>query len=125
MAKMQEVYGYAVDPATMPGRYGAMMVDHLFGTVWTDETLDVRDRRLLTIGVVAMLGQADVLDLQFSAALARGELTEAQVREAVVHLTHYIGWPRSLALNATAEAVIARRAQAAGKGDAEPEEPRR
>jgi hypothetical protein len=52
MAKMQEVYGLSVDPADVPGPYVDMTVDHLFGTVWAGEALDVRDRRLLIIGVL-------------------------------------------------------------------------
>jgi 4-carboxymuconolactone decarboxylase len=113
MAKMQEVYGFSVDPDTLPGAYAAMTVDHLFGEVWTREALDIRDRRLLTIGVLAALGRSDLLDIQFNSALERDELTPEQVREVVVHLTHYIGWPLSTGMNQAAETVIGRRAKAA------------
>jgi 4-carboxymuconolactone decarboxylase len=112
VAKMQEVYGFSVDPETIPGRYAAMTVDHLFGTVWTSAELDVRDRRLMTIGVLAALDKTDLLDIQFDCALERTELTVEQLREVVVHLTHYIGWPLSTGVNQTAENVIARRANA-------------
>ena len=113
MAKMMEVYGFTVDPATLPGRYAEMTVDHLFGTVWTSDELGVRDRRLLTIGVLAALGKTDLLDIQFNAALERGELTADQVREMVVHVTHYIGWPLSTGMNQVAEQAIARHTKAA------------
>jgi 4-carboxymuconolactone decarboxylase len=113
MAKMQEVYGFSVDPDAMPGDYTAMMVDQLFGSIWTRGALDTRDRRLLTMGVLAALGQNDLLDLQFDSALAREELTEEQLREVVIHLTHYVGWPLSVGMNQAAEQVIARRAAAA------------
>ena len=112
VAKMQEVYGFSVDPDTIPGRYAAMTVDHLFGTVWTSQELGVRDRRLMTIGVLAALDKTDLLEIQFDCALERGELTVEQLREVVVHLTHYIGWPLSTGVNQTAENVIARRARA-------------
>jgi len=84
-------------------------VDHLFGEIWTRPALDIRDRRLMTIGVLAALGQAQLLEIQFRSALDRDELTEEQVRETVLHLTHYIGWPLSTEVNAVAEKVIARR----------------
>ena len=113
-AKMQEVYGFSVDPATIPGEYVDITVDHLFGAVWTREALGIRDRRLLTIGTLAALGQASLLEIQFDSALARGELTEEEVREVVIHLTHYVGWPLSTGMNQAAETVIARRAKAAG-----------
>ena len=111
IAKMQEVYGFSVDPDTLPGRYAAITVDHLFGTVWTDDTISLVQRRLLTIGVLAALDKTALLEIQFDAALERAELTPEQVREVVVHLTHYIGWPLSTDLNAVAEKVIRRRAE--------------
>jgi 4-carboxymuconolactone decarboxylase len=106
MAKMQEVYGFTVDPADLPGRYTDMTVDHLFGTVWTDDTIELRDRRILTIGVLAAQDKPDLLEIQFENALRRGELTIDQVREVVVHLTHYIGWPLSTSVSAAAETAI-------------------
>jgi len=118
MAKMEEVYGFSVDPDAMPGRYVAMTVDHLFGSVWTSDELDVRDRRLMTIGVLAAMGKSDLLDIQFNCALEREELTVDQLREVVVHLTHYIGWPLSTGMNQAAENVIARRAKASEKSEA-------
>jgi 4-carboxymuconolactone decarboxylase len=120
MAKMQEVYGFTLDPAHVAGRYADVTVDHLFGTVWTDDTLDLRQRRLLTIGVLAAQDKPDLLEVQFDAALERGELTVEQVREVVVHLTHYVGWPISTGINGAAEKIIRRRAEpgqpAGGRG---------
>ena len=113
MAKMQEVYGFTVDPDTLPGRYTDITVDHLFGTVWTDDTLDLRQRRLLTIGVLAAQDKTELLEIQFDAALERDELSPEQIRELVVHLTHYVGWPISTGVSGAAENVIRRRAQAA------------
>lgn len=118
MAKMTEVYGFNVDPDLAPGDYMAMTVDHLFGTVWTRDALGIRDRRLLIVGVLAALGTDDLLGVQFQSALERGELTEEQVREVVVHLTHYIGWPLSVRLNQAAEQAIARRRPADPAGGA-------
>jgi 4-carboxymuconolactone decarboxylase len=109
MAKMQEVYGFSVDPDEIAGPYVDFTVDHLFGEVWTRPELDIRDRRLMTIGVLAALDQPQLMEIQFRSALERGELTEEQVRETVLHLTHYIGWPLSTEINAVAERVIAQR----------------
>jgi 4-carboxymuconolactone decarboxylase len=119
MAKMEEVYGFSIDPDHVPGPYAAMTVDHLFGTVWTREALSIRDRRLLTMGVLAALGKSDLLDIQFNSALGREELTPEQVREIVLHLTHYIGWPQSTGMNQAAETVIARREKAARRAEEE------
>jgi 4-carboxymuconolactone decarboxylase len=123
MAKMDEVYGFSVDPETIAGPYVDVTVDHLFGAIWTREALDTRDRRLITIGVLAALGQANLLEIQFRSALQREELTEEQVREIVLHLAHYVGWPLSTGANAAAEKIIAERAKTAKAGKAEAAKP--
>jgi 4-carboxymuconolactone decarboxylase len=108
MAKMQEVYGFTLDPADVEGPYPALTVDHLFGTIWTRPGLEIRDRRLLTIGVLAALDQPALMEIQIQSALEREELTVEQVREVVIHLTHYVGWPISTSIDGVAERVIAR-----------------
>ena len=112
MAKMQEVYGFSYDPAEVEGPFVDVTVDHLFGDIWTREGLDVRERRMLTIGALAALGLGNLLEIQFTSALANGEFTDDQVREIVVHLTHYVGWPLATSMNAAAEKVIAQRREA-------------
>jgi len=47
--------------------------------------------------------------VQFDSALRNGEMTEDQVREVVIHLTHYVGWPLATGLSGAAERVIGRR----------------
>lgn len=110
--KMEEVYGFTVDPAGMDNPYLEATVDHVFGEVWTRPALDVRDRRLITLGVLAALGQASLVEVQYQAALDRGELTEEQVAETVVHLAHYVGWPLATGVNDAAQQVLARHRQA-------------
>jgi 4-carboxymuconolactone decarboxylase len=115
-AKMQEVYGFSVDPDTIEGDFVRYTVDHLFGDIWDRSALGVPARRLLTIGVLASLGRADLLEIQFSSALRLGELDAAEVREIVVHLAHYVGWPNATAVNQAAEAAIHKAPGAAAPG---------
>ena len=122
MAKMQEVYGFTVDPADLEGPYVDVTVDHLFGTIWTREALDLRDSRLATIGVLAAQNLPGLLEIQFDAALERGELTEEQLRELVLHLTHYVGWPLSTGMSGAAEKIISRRRAAAATAPSTSEE---
>ena len=109
MAKMQEVYGFSYDPDTVEGPFVDVTVDHLFGEIWTREGLDVRERRMITIGALAALGLGNLLEIQFTSALNNGEFSEDQIREIVLHLTHYVGWPLATSMNAAAEKVIAER----------------
>jgi len=78
--------------------YLDMTIEHLFGEVWTRPGLDITQRRLITIGVLAALGRPELLRVQFTSALARRELTKDQIQEIVVHLAHYVGWPQTAAL---------------------------
>lgn len=110
-AKMEEVYGFSVDPDDVPGRFTTETVDHLFGSVWSGGDLTVAQRRLATIGVLAVLGRPDLLEVQFSAALANGELDELQMRDLVVHLAYYAGWAQATAVDTAAERAISKQGQ--------------
>ena len=118
IAKMEEVYSFSVDPDQIEGGYVDVTVDHLFGEIWTRPGLDLRDRRLLTIGALSALGLPNLLEIQFGAAMERDALDETQVRELVIHLAHYVGWPLSTGINEAAEKVIARRRKQAATKEA-------
>jgi 3-hydroxyisobutyrate dehydrogenase-like beta-hydroxyacid dehydrogenase len=112
MGAVYNMPSYADAPRTP---YLDLTIEHLFGRIWTRPGLDVRQRRLLTIGVLAALGRDELIELQFSSALDRGELTIDQLREVVVHLTHYVGWPQTTVIGPMVE-KLARRRQAPPSG---------
>ena len=116
-AQMRAVYGWDIEP-TKP--FEEASVDHLFGEVWADGKLSVRDRRLVLIGLAAGSGQPDVAALQIDCALAQGELDVDDLRYLVVFLAHYAGWPRAAALNSQVETLIARAEKAAASTAATP-----
>lgn len=107
--KMSEVYGWEVtDDGGGPDDFYGITVEHLFAEIWTRPGLSNRDRRLLLIGALAGSGQEDVLDIQLPAALGNGELSPDDLREIVIFLTHYLGWPRGARMNQQVEAIISR-----------------
>ncbi len=115
--KMTEVYNFTVDPESLEGDFVAYTVDHLFGDVWSRPGLSVPERRFVTIGVLAAFGRSELLEVQFQAALENGELREDQVRELVIHLAHYVGWPLATGVDRAAEKVIAQRRKKLEGGD--------
>ncbi|MCF2529632.1 NAD(P)-binding domain-containing protein [Yinghuangia soli] len=115
LAMMSAVYSLPMSLDGASGPYVDLTVDHLFGKIWTRPGLDIRQRRLLTIGVLAALGKDELMELQFSSALERGELTGDQLREVVVHLAHYVGWPLTAGLGGLAEKVARKHEQAASE----------
>ena len=112
--QMRQVYGWDIEP-TKP--FEEQTVDHLFGEVWADGKLSVRDRRLVLIGLAAGSGQPDVAGLQADSALRLGELDAADLRYLVTFLAHYAGWPRGAAFNSEVETIIARHEKAAAASD--------
>jgi 4-carboxymuconolactone decarboxylase len=115
--KMNQVYAWEMPD--MPGEYFALTVDHLFGRIWTRPGLSMRDRRLMVIAVVVAQGQEDLQEIQVNAVLQNGELTEDELREMAVFITHYVGFPLGSRLNGVVERVIAKRKKAAANGTAD------
>lgn len=109
LAKMEQVYGF--DMTDGEGDFFRYTADHLFGDIWQRPGLSDRDRRLLLIGLLAGTGQADVLGIQVPAAHANGELDDQALREIVIFLCHYAGWPQGARLNSLVEETIGKAAR--------------
>ena len=113
-AQMKAVYGWDIDH--VEGPFVEYTVDHLFGRVWQEGKLSVKERRLMLIGMAAGSGLEDVASLQLDAAVRLGELDAEDLRSIVVFIAHYAGWPRAAKLNMEVEKIIARM-------DADPDKP--
>ncbi len=118
--KLTDVYQgqvSVVPPGLMD--FSDIMTRDLFGGIWTREQLDVGQRRLIVMGVIAAVGGPNTWKLQCKSALKRGELTEDQVREVLIQATPYVGYPRAAELVGTTEEAIAEcRREAADAGAA-------
>ena len=113
LARFNEVYCGDV-PAPPEGAmpFFDLMLEQLFGEVWTREELSIRDRRLVTMWVIAALGEREPFAIQVRSALKNAELTPAQVREIVIHLAHYVGYPRVAGLVPEVEKIVHEQSQA-------------
>ncbi len=108
LAQYRRVYGddaFAFEPGQ--AEFFDIMIEQLFGEVWTRPALAIDQRRLLVMGVLAAQHHFGTLQIQFTRALATGELTAEQVREVVIHLVPYVGYPSSSELYGAGEAAIA------------------
>jgi 4-carboxymuconolactone decarboxylase len=106
LAKMNEVYGW--ESGDFPGDFFAITRDHLFGEIWNRPGLSTPQRRLMLIGALAAAGKHDILDIQLDSAYRLGELDDAALREIVIFLAHYVGWPTAASLNGQVEKLIAK-----------------
>lgn len=109
-ALMRSVYGWDFEP-TKP--FEIETVDHLFGRIWAQGEMTVKERRLLLIGLAIGGGQTDVASLQLGSAMQLDELSADDLRTIVTFLAYYAGWPRAAALNSEVEKIIARNSKSA------------
>ncbi len=105
---IKKVYaGDVIVPPKGAMAFSDLMLESLFAEVWTREELSIRDRRLILLGVIGALGEKDTFAIQTKAALKNGELTPEQLREVVIMLANYAGYPRAAGMLGVVEQQIA------------------
>ena len=108
LARMREVYGDEVrEIPEGVSAFNDVMLRSLFAEVWDRDVLSFRDRRLLAMGVIAANGATDIWGLQARSALANGELSVEELRETLVFLAPYAGYPNVAPLVGVTEKAIA------------------
>ena len=114
---LKKVYaGDVVVPPRGAMAFSDLMLESLFAEVWTREQLSMRDRRLILLGAIGALGEKDTFAIQARAALKNSELTEEQLREVLIMLANYAGYPRAAGLIGVVEQQIAAVAKEQGEG---------
>ncbi len=101
---------YAGDVAVPPKgalAFTDLMIESLFAEVWTRDVLSIRDRRLILLGAIGALGEKDTFAIQVKASLKNEELTPEQLREVVIMLANYAGYPRAAGVLGVVEEQIA------------------
>jgi 4-carboxymuconolactone decarboxylase len=108
LRKFNEVYLGDV-PAPPPGSmaFFDLMIEQLFGEVWTRPALSQAQRRLITMGAIAAQGEPDPFCIQVRAGIKNGEFNAEQAREMIIHLAQYVGYPRVAGLVGRVEQVLA------------------
>jgi len=106
-AKIKEVYaGDVITPPKGAMAFSDVMLQQLFAEVWTRDTLAMRDKRLLLLGAIAALGEPMTFGIQSKAALKNGEIDADELRECLIFLTQYVGYPRAAGLVGVIEKAI-------------------
>lgn len=98
-------------PAAGSSRFIDYMLETLFAELWADETLSIRDRRLLLIGAIASQGDDTTMRIQLRSALKRGDLKKEQLEAMAVFLTQYVGYPKGSAVFRIVNEVLAASAE--------------
>jgi 4-carboxymuconolactone decarboxylase len=106
---------YAGDVVAPPEGYAFtdIMLRQLFAELWTRDTLSMRDKRILLLGIIAEKGETMTFKIQVKASLKRGEMTPDEARELLLFIAQYAGYPRAAAMLAPLEEAIAEAGEAA------------
>lgn len=77
----------------------------LFDEVWERSDLSKRDRSLVTIAALTALGKMDQLQFHLGFARQNG-VTHDELKEALLHLAFYCGWPNGMGATTVLKNVI-------------------
>jgi 4-carboxymuconolactone decarboxylase len=69
--------------------------DVVFGDIWAREELSPRDRSLITVAALIAGGNSEQLTGHLRRARDNG-LSEEELKEVIIHLAFYSGWPRAM-----------------------------
>lgn len=69
--------------------------DVLYGDVWQQPELKIRDRSLVTCAILATLGKSNELEYHMELAIKNG-VSADELRGLVVQVSFYAGWPAGI-----------------------------
>ncbi len=81
--------------------------DVLFGDVWARPVLSRRDRSLITVASLVTSSSTEQLASHLRLAKENG-LTEDELKEAIIHLAFYAGWPKAMSAVLIAKQVFSK-----------------
>ncbi|MDA8870201.1 4-carboxymuconolactone decarboxylase [Rhizobiaceae bacterium] len=74
--------------------FQSMITEGAWGTVWSDDTISKRERSMLTLALLAALGNFEEIPMHVRATANTGA-SEADVVQAFMHVAVYAGVPRA------------------------------
>jgi 4-carboxymuconolactone decarboxylase len=78
----------------------------LFGEIWERGELPKRDRSIITVSALVAMGNTESLVSHLRLARRNG-LSESELKELILHLAFYAGWPRAMSAMLVAKDVFA------------------
>ncbi|PLS21474.1 4-carboxymuconolactone decarboxylase [Neptunicoccus cionae] len=100
MAVRREVLGAAHVDRAEAGKsafdepFQSLITEGAWGTLWADETISRRDRSLLTLSLLAAMGNFEEIPMHIRATQNTGAKPE-EVMQAFMHVAVYAGVPKA------------------------------
>jgi 4-carboxymuconolactone decarboxylase len=92
VAKMKELFGVEPRPGMMHEDFLQITVENLFGDIWNRPGLELKERSMITVAALTVLGREPELRGHLRGALNIG-ISREKINEMMIHLAHYGGWP--------------------------------
>jgi 4-carboxymuconolactone decarboxylase len=89
---MKELFGVEPRPGMMQEDFLQVTVENLFGDIWTRPGLELKERSMITVAALTVLGRWPELKGHLRGALNIG-ISREKINEMMIHLAHYGGWP--------------------------------
>ncbi len=108
------VYGPGTSEMVKPYKdtpFNQEIVGNQFANIWGDKAFSIREKRLMVLGATAMLGRADLVEIQMTGALVNEEFTDEQLEQIPLFLLFYAGAGNTTAVFRGIEAAKARVAE--------------
>lgn len=107
-----KVYGPGSSEMTLPYRessFNQEIVGNQFANLWASDIFSMREKRLLVLGATAMLGRADLVEIQMNGALINEEFTDEELDFLPLFVLFYAGAGNTTTVFRGIEAAKARR----------------
>lgn len=88
-------------------KVGEMAMNNIFEPLWTNDTLDLRTRSLVTVSILVALRAHDELEIHFPAAIRNGA-TIAELEQVIYQASGYAGFPAAHSARNVAIAALGR-----------------
>ena len=88
---MRQLFGEVPKPSPVHEELMEVATRNLFGDIWTRPHLEIRERSLITVALLAALGRDPQLKGHMQGALNVGVSRET-LKELMLHVAHYAGF---------------------------------
>jgi len=92
IARFKELFGMEPRIGMLNEDFMQLTMEHLFGNIWTRPGLELRERSLITMAALTVLGREPELKTHIRGALNIG-ISKDKITEMIIHLAYYGGWP--------------------------------
>ncbi len=103
--KVMQTPAPAMEPS--PGSYPDLSNTVLLGDIWQRPGLTLRERRLITLTLLAAYGRTEPMEYHLRGGLRSGDLDAETLEALVLQIAFYGGWPSSSTLYLAAQTALA------------------